>query len=164
MATQPAPVQLSVVPGPETQKEIENTLDAPRRLAIAIEELNKKRVDAETELSQSLGKDLAAAPLNVESAIEKHKAWKARDEALAAKIKTAEELRPIFERRIEELKTSKPEALKAALQSKLEKLEKEAAEGKQNAELLQEQIDALKALLSDLEKAARKETAAARKG
>jgi hypothetical protein len=163
MATQPAPVQLSVVPGPETQKEIENTLDAPRRLSLAIEELKKKRADAETELSQLLGKDLAAAPLNVDSAIEKHKAWKAKDEALAAKIKTAEELRPIFERRIEELKTSQPEALKAVLQSKIEKLEKEAAEEKQNAALLKQQIDTLKALLSELEKAAQKETAAASK-
>lgn len=33
MKTQPATVQLSVVPGLEAQKEIENTLDAPRRIS-----------------------------------------------------------------------------------------------------------------------------------
>ena len=42
----PAPVQLSVVPIPETQKEIENTLDAPRRIYEAIENFKKQRAAA----------------------------------------------------------------------------------------------------------------------
>lgn len=152
MANQPAQVQLSVVPDAQTQKEIENTIDAPRLLAEAIEDFKKKRTDAETELAQSLAKDLSAAPLNVDSAIEKCKAWKAEDEALGAKMKSAEELLSIIERRIEELKASQPESLKAVIQRKIEQLQKEAAEEKQNAQLLQKQIDVLKALLTDLEK------------
>jgi DNA repair exonuclease SbcCD ATPase subunit len=154
MANQTAPVQLSVVPTPQTQKEIENTLDAPRRISEAIENFKKQRADAEAELVRSLCKDLAAAPFNVESAIEKHTAWKARDDALAAKIKTAEELLPIIQRRIDELKTTQPEVLKAVLRRKLEQLEKEAAAEKDKAALLKDQIDSLKTLLQELEKSA----------
>jgi len=154
MANQTAPVQLSVVPTAETQKEIENTLDAPRRLFDAVEDFKKKRADAATELAQALSKDLAASPLNVDSAIEKHKAWKAKDDALAAKIKTAEELEPIVVWRIDELKTTQPEVLKAVLERKLEQLEKEAAAEKDKAALLKDQIDSLKKLLQELEKPA----------
>lgn len=154
MPSQPAPVQLSVVPTAQTQKEIENTIDAPRRLAEAIEEFKKKRANGEAELAQSLAKDLAAGPLNVESAIEKHKAFRARDELLASKINTAEELRPIIEELIEELKRSQPDALKAVLRRKLEQLEKEAAAEQDKAELLKEQIDSLKALLEEIDKPA----------
>jgi chromosome segregation ATPase len=152
MPSQPAPVQLSVVPTPGTEKEIENTLDAPRRLAEAIENFKKQRADAEAEFVRLLRKDLATAPFNVESAIEKHKALKARDDALAAKIKTAEELRPIIEELIEELKRSQPDALKAVLRRKLEQLEKDAAAEQEQAELLKEQIDSLKALLEEIDK------------
>jgi hypothetical protein len=78
------------------QTEIKNTIDAPRILGDAIEDFKKKRAEVETELTQSLAKDLSTAPLNVDRAIEKYKAWKAKDEALAAKIKTAEEFQLIL--------------------------------------------------------------------
>ena len=152
MANQPAPGQLSVVPGPVTQKEIENTLDAPRRISEAIENFKAQRADAEAELIRSLRKDLAAASFNVERAIEKHRALKARDDALAAKIKSAEELLPIIQELIEELKRSQPDALKAVLRRRLEQLEKEAAAEQEKAELVKEQIDSLKALLQELER------------
>lgn len=154
MTTQPATVQLSVVPGLEAQKEIENTLDAPRRLSEAIEDLEKKRADAQAELAQSLAKDLAAGPLNVDNAIEKHKAWKAKDDALAAKIKTAEELRPIIEERIKELKDTQAEALKVIIRRQLDQLQKEAEVEKDKAELIEKQIESLTKLLSELEKPA----------
>ena len=152
MANQPAPGQLSVVPEPVTQKEIENTLDAPRRISEAIESFKAQRADTEAELVRSLRKELAAAPFTVERAIEKHKASKVRDEALAAKIETAEALAVIIAKRIEELKRTEPETLKAVLQRKLEQLEKEAAAEQEQAALLKEQIDRLKALLQELER------------
>jgi chromosome segregation ATPase len=154
MATQLATLELRVVPIPETQKEIENTLDAPRRISEAIENFEKQRADAEAELIRSLRKDLAAATFNVERAIEQYKAWKARDDALAAKIEIAKQLRTIIEKRIEELKTTQAEALKAVLQRKIEQLEKEAAVEQEQAELLKEQIDSLKALLEEIDKPA----------
>ena len=77
---------------------------------IFIKNLQKKRTDAEAELARSLSKDLARGPLNVESAIAKHKAWRAKDDALAAKIQAAEEVRAFIEERIEDLKTTQPEA------------------------------------------------------
>jgi RecA/RadA recombinase len=151
MATPSSVVQLSVVP--DAQKGIEYTIDAPRRLAEAIEAFKQNRVDAETELAQSLSKDLAAAPLNVDSAIEKHKAWKAKDELLVAKIKTAEELRQIIEKCIEELKTTQAETLKAVIRRKLDQLE-EAAKLEGGAKLIEGQIKSLTKLLDQLEKPA----------
>ena len=84
----------------------------PRRflLCIFIKDLEKKRAEEEAALARSLSKDLAASPIDVESAIEKHKAWRAKDDALAAKIKACEELRRFIEERIEELKTMQPES------------------------------------------------------
>ena len=46
MAIQPLLVRLSVVPDAQTQKEIENTIDAPRKLAKAIETFKHNRAAA----------------------------------------------------------------------------------------------------------------------
>jgi hypothetical protein len=81
------------------------------QFCIFIKELEKQRADAEAELSQSLSKELTACPIDVERAIEKHKAWRAKDDALAAKIKDCEELRTFIEERIEESKTTQPEGV-----------------------------------------------------
>ena len=150
MATQPVAAQLSVVPDAQTQKEIENTIDAPGPLADAIEEFKKNRTAAEVELAQSLSKDLAAAPLNVDRAIEQYRAWKTKDDLLAAKVKTAEELQQIIEKRIEELKTTQPETLRTVVQARLDQLEKQVATEKEKEHLLREQINTLKHLLADL--------------
>ena len=58
----------------------------------------------------------------------------------------------IIAKRIEELKRTEPETLKAVLQRKLEQLEMEAAAEQEQAALLKEQIDRLKALLQELER------------
>jgi phage replication-related protein YjqB (UPF0714/DUF867 family) len=81
---------------------------------IFIKNLQKKRIDAEAELARSLSKDLARGPLNVESAIAKHKAWRAIDDALAAKIQAAEEVRAFIEERVEDSKTAPPKAASPA--------------------------------------------------
>lgn len=154
MTTQTAPVQFGVVPDASTSKEIENTIDAPRILAAAIEDFKSKRVAAEAAFANSLAKDLAVAPLNVESAIGKEKAWKASDEALVQKIKAAEELLPIIEEQIDQLKEMQPDAMRTVLQRKLDQLEKEAAAEKEQAALLRKQIESLKALLCELDKPA----------
>jgi DNA repair exonuclease SbcCD ATPase subunit len=160
----PAPVLLTVVPTTGTENEIDNTIAAPGRLSEAVEEFKKERTDTEAGLAQSLSRDLASGPFNVDGAIEKYNAWKAKDDALAAKIKTAEDLRPIIQRRIDELMTTNPEVTKAVLQRKLDQLEKESSAEKDKAALLQKQIDELKALLSELEKSEKKQQAATKKG
>jgi hypothetical protein len=163
MPTQAAPALLSVVPDSQTQKEIENTLDAPRKISDAIEDLEKERSDARADLARSIAADLAAGPLNIDSAIEKQKAWKTKDDTLAAKIQACDQLREIIAARIEELKATQPAALAAALQRKVDELEKESATQKDRAALLKKQIDEFKALLSELEKSEKKEQAAAKK-
>ena len=73
---------------------------------VFIENLKKKRADTEAALAQSLSKDLAAGPIDVENSIAKHKAWRAEDDALTAKIQACEELRTFIEERVEDLETT----------------------------------------------------------
>jgi phage replication-related protein YjqB (UPF0714/DUF867 family) len=77
-----------------------------RRLlfCIFVQNLEARRAEAETELVRALSKDLAAGPLNVERAIAKHRAFRAKDDALAAKIRAAEELETFIEEHVEEVK------------------------------------------------------------
>jgi phage replication-related protein YjqB (UPF0714/DUF867 family) len=79
-------------------------------LCVFIKDLENQRAGAEAELAHSLSSDLAAAELNVDRAIEKHKAWREKDRGLEAKIKACEELRTFIEVRVEELKTTQPAA------------------------------------------------------
>jgi hypothetical protein len=60
--TQTAPVQLSVVPDAQTQKEIENIIDAPRKVAEAIEAFKKNRADAKADLAQAIAKTSLPRP------------------------------------------------------------------------------------------------------
>jgi phage replication-related protein YjqB (UPF0714/DUF867 family) len=82
-----------------------------RRLlfCIFVQNLEARRAEAETELVRALSKDLAAGPLNVERAIAKHRAFRAKDDALAAKIRAAEELETFIEEHVEEVKTIESE-------------------------------------------------------
>jgi hypothetical protein len=75
-----------------------------------VQNLKASRAAARTELTQSLSKDLAAGPLNVERAIAKHRAFRAREDALTAKIQTAEELESFIEEHIQDVETPRPEA------------------------------------------------------
>jgi hypothetical protein len=123
----PAPVQLSIVPATETQKEIQNTLDVPGKLAEAIEAFKENRADDETKLARSLRELFAAAPPNVvDRAMAQYEAWKVKDGAAAEKIKVCEELLPIVENFIQELKATQREALKAAIRHKLDQLQEAA--------------------------------------
>jgi phage replication-related protein YjqB (UPF0714/DUF867 family) len=61
-------------------------------ICILVEALEKKRSDARTELVAALRKDLAAGPIDVERAIERDRAWRARDRALTTNIELVEEL------------------------------------------------------------------------
>jgi hypothetical protein len=88
----------------------------------------------------------------VDSAIEKEKAWKTSDEALAAKIKAAEDLKETFEKQIEDLKKTQPEVLQTVLQTKVDKLEAEVKVKVENEQtnVLKEQIRFLRSLLDDV--------------
>jgi hypothetical protein len=152
MATQSTSVQWSVVPPDAQTQKIGNILDAPRILADKIENLQQEIVTAEAAFYESLAKDLAAAPLKVEKAIEDYIALKAKIAALAAKIQAGEELGPIIEKLIQELKTTQTETLKAVIRRKLDQLQKEAEVEKDKAELIEKQIESLTKLLGDLEK------------
>ena len=75
-----------------------------------VRDLKARRAAARTELTQSLSKDLAIGPLDVERAIAKHRAFRAKEGALAAKIEAAEELESFIEEHLEEVETRGPEA------------------------------------------------------
>ena len=161
MTTQTAPVQLGVVPAP---KEIENTMGARKILEAAIEDFKNKRSTAKAELANSLGKDLAVAQLDVASAMARYNAWKTSDDALAAKIKACDELRPIIEELEEELKKNQRDAVVAYLKGKLLKLETEMASEEGKEALLKQEIAATKKRLHELEKPPYAEAAKSKKG
>jgi hypothetical protein len=163
MPTQTATAPLIVVPGSDIQREIQNTFDAPRILAEAIQDLKKKRDDAKADLAQAIAKDLASAPLNVDSVVARYNAWKTSDDALAAKIKTCEELGPIIEEHEEELKRTQNNAVADYLEVKLDKLEAEMASEEDKEELLKHEIIETKKLLRELEKPPYTEAAKSKK-
>jgi phage replication-related protein YjqB (UPF0714/DUF867 family) len=66
-------------------------------LCIFINDFETERIRRKAEFLQALSKGLATAPLNVERAIEDYRDWKAKDDALSAKINTAEELQSFGE-------------------------------------------------------------------
>ena len=79
-----------------------------RRLLLGkfVQNLKAGRAQARTVLVQSLSNDLAAGLLDVERAIVKHRAWRSRDDATAAKIQAAEELATFVEEHIEDVETT----------------------------------------------------------
>jgi hypothetical protein len=151
MPTQTATTPLTVVPGPDIQ-DIQNTFDARMTLTEAIEDLKKKRADAKADLAQAIAKALAAAPLNVDTAVAQYDAGKKSDDALAAKIKACEELRPIIKEHEEELKKTQRDAVAAYLEVKLGKLEAEMSSEEGKEALLKHEITETKKLLRELEK------------
>ena len=66
-------------------------------VCIFIEDLETERIKKQADFVQAFSKGLATAPLNVERAIKDYRAWKTTDNALAARIKTAEELQSFGE-------------------------------------------------------------------
>jgi hypothetical protein len=86
MATLPPPVQ-----------EFGNFIDLRGKLKDAIAELKKQREAAEAELTQSLARGSAAAPLSVDAAIAIYKDWKFRHAALEAKNTDATELEKLID-------------------------------------------------------------------
>jgi hypothetical protein len=156
MATQTART-LFVVPGSGTENEVDkikNTVEAPKILKDAIDNFDNERAKAKDEFDKSLATEITTRPLNVNNAIESYKAWKATDDALKAKIKIAEELKPIIEKLIKELKASHSEALNSAILQ----LRKEAVAEGEKVKLIQEQI----ALLETLSGEPRKSSATAK--
>ena len=139
MATPSLQVQPNVVPDAQTRKEIENVLDLRRKLKEAIAELEEQRVDAKAELTQLLAKDLAGAPLSVDTAIARYRAWKVEYAALEAKTTDAKQLKEVIDALIRELKKDHP----GAFRDVLKRLEDEAAEDKRKVERCNEEIQNL---------------------
>ena len=149
MANTSAPV-LAAVPDDGTYQKINNIVDAPRALASAIDQLKTQRAAARRTLASTLANDLATASINVDTAIAKEQAWKTSDEAFAAKIKAAEDLKEIFEKQIEDLETTQPEVLRTVLQTKIDELEAEIKVEHEQTELVREQIKFLRSLLHEV--------------
>jgi hypothetical protein len=73
-----------------------------------VQDLKARRPEVKIELTQSLSKDLAAGSLNIERAIAKHGAFRAKDDELAARIQAAVKLETFIEEHIGEI-TSTPQ-------------------------------------------------------
>jgi phage replication-related protein YjqB (UPF0714/DUF867 family) len=97
--------------GQEIALAVAKVFASRRRLLFCnfVQNLRTRRAAARTELAQSLSKDLAADSPNVERAIAKHRAWRASDDGLAAKIQAAGELETLIEEHVLDVKTLRPE-------------------------------------------------------
>ena len=93
----------------------------------------------------------------------RYNAWKTSDDALAAKIKACEELRPIIEELEEELKKHQRDAVAAYFKDKLHKLEAEMASEEGKEALLKDEIAATKKLLQELQRPLDAEAAKSKK-
>ena len=80
----------------EIARAVSQVFVSPLRFLVCVfvEPIESERITKKAELVQALRKDLARAPLHVESAIGLYRIWKAADEALAA---TADELQSFHE-------------------------------------------------------------------
>jgi hypothetical protein len=137
-----------VVPNAEAENEVDKikrTVEAPRILDSTIQNFKKERTKAREDFEKSLATAISGASFKVDDAIGSYNAWRATHDALEAKIKTAEALRPIIEKLLEELKGSHREALNAVIVQ----LENEAAAKDQKARSIKEQIACLEALLGE---------------
>jgi DNA repair exonuclease SbcCD ATPase subunit len=124
MSTKRPKIQPSVVPAPQTKKQIENVLEAHRKLEKEIEELKNQRADTEAKLTQLLVNYLAAAPLSVDTAIARYEDWKARHKALEARITAVEKVRSVIDEHIKELKKTQAQAFGIVLQDQIGQLDK----------------------------------------
>jgi hypothetical protein len=102
----------------QTLKEIENVLAVLRKQEETIAELEQQRKVAKAELIQSL----ATPPPSVDTAGARQK-WKAKDDALAERIKDANELKTVIDARIDELKKDQPKAFNEAIDEEVKRLE-----------------------------------------
>jgi chromosome segregation ATPase len=152
MATKPEEGQLRVVPDLEKQQEIEEKLDAPQKLSKAIEDLNKQRADAKAQLTRTLAKHLAVEPPNLYAMEQARAAWKAQDEALEKEIADAEALLPIVKEDREKCIRDQPDVAKDVLQRRVEQLEKEADEAKDEQARLQETLTGLENQIRELKR------------
>jgi phage replication-related protein YjqB (UPF0714/DUF867 family) len=98
--------------GREIAAAVAKVFASPRRLLIGtfVQNLEARRTEAKDGLGQSLRSELAAGPLNVERAIAKNRAWRAKDDVLAAKIQAAEDLETFLEEYIADVTPPLPVA------------------------------------------------------
>ena len=96
--------------GREIASAVAKVFASPGRLPFAtfVQNLEARRREAEDGLVQSLRRDLAAGPLKVERAIAKYRAFRVKDDALAAKIQAAEELGTFLEEHIDDVTPPQP--------------------------------------------------------
>ena len=147
---------LTVVDDASTYQRINNTVDTQGILRTSIEQFKTQRVSARTALISALAKDLEAASLNVDIASAKLEAFNKNDEALAAKIKSAEELKEIFEKQIDDLTKTQPYLMQTVLNAKIAELEAEVKVEHEQTELVREQIKFLRSLLHDVNASTKK--------
>jgi phage replication-related protein YjqB (UPF0714/DUF867 family) len=74
-----------------------------------VQNLEARSAQAKIALAESLSQDLAAGPLSVERVIAKHRAFRATEDALAAKIQAARKVEAFIEEHIGETETAQPQ-------------------------------------------------------
>ena len=140
----------------EIQIEIQNVIDARRKLQNLIAGLNKQRAEAELAFLREFSRDLAALKVDfdrsfVDGVFNKYSSVKQTEDQITQRATALGEIATKIEKRINELKQTYREDLMLVLKRELERLKAERAVQGKECDLLDQEIGQLEGEIYQLE-------------
>ena len=145
----------------EIQNEIQNAIDARRKLQNLITGLDKQRAEAGLAFLREFSRDLAALKVDfdrafVDGTFNKYTSVKQTEDQITQRVTALSEIATKIEKRINEFKKANREDLMLVLKGKLERLKAERAVQGKECDLLDKEIGQLEGEISQLEGAGQK--------
>ena len=161
MRRRKAATALSIAPQPSDKSaEAFSAIEARRKLEISIEDQKSKAKLAQTDFARSFARGLQlVSAVDAETAFQKNEGRKVAEARAQQRIDALENLLEAVNNFIEQLKYDSPEAVSAALNRKVEALEKTLNEYDEDGKDLEDEIKKLKAEINKLPKTATKKAA-----
>ncbi len=140
-------------PEPDSaENEVLDLYDASQKLIVAAKEEENKRKEGELELARSFAKEIHGATIDVERIVQRNDAWRAEDERASLRIAALTNVRSKVDKLLAKHKAENAKAVKNALTSKLDKLNKDLAQQTGAATGLQEDIKRIEEEIAKLTK------------
>jgi hypothetical protein len=140
----------------EIQTEIQNVIDARRKLQNLIAGLNKQRAEAELAFLREFSRDLAALKVDfdrpfVERTFTEYTSVRQTEDQITQRITALGEIATKIEKRINEFKKANREDVMLVLERELERLKSARAVQEKETDFLDKEIDRLQKEISQLE-------------